>query len=417
MRTYRNLFEELINENGIREDIFNASLGKRGESYVKRRTGNLNGIDRKKETTPQVEKTIQDVRSLYINGFGLREKETEQINDGFRLKKRDILKPVFFPEQIMTHGIVRVMEKVMTKGMYEYTCGSIPGRGTHYGKESIERWIKHDPANIKYVGQMDIKKFFASVSRRRLKKMLKRYIKDKRFLAVVFKFLDIFIEGLALGYFISQWFANFILQPLDHYIKQLSLLDVKKDKELRYAKRMERKGITDYVMPKYPCGAIYYIRYMDDMVIYGNVKKELHLIVKRIGEYLKEKLGLILKETYQVFRFDYIDKKDGRRKGRPLDFLGFLFYRDKTILRKSNMLRATRKAKRLGKKSQINWHDASSMLSSMGWVKHTDTYNMYLERIKPYVDIRKLKRIVGKHQRKVNERERMAKGKFYALPC
>lgn len=417
MRTYRNLFEELIDEDGIREDIFNASLGKRGESYVKRRTGDLKGIDRSKETTAKVEKTIQDVRNLYINGFGLKEKESEQINDGFRLKKRDILKPVFYPEQIMTHGIVRVMEEVMTRGMYEYTCGSIPGRGTHYGKKRIERWIKNDPAHIKYVGQMDIKKFFGSVSRRRLKKMLKKYIKDKRFLVVVFKFLDIFIAGLALGYFISQWFANFILQPLDHYIKQLSLLDVKKDKELRYAKRMKRKGITDYVIPKYPCGATHYIRYMDDMIIFGNNKKELHLIIDKIQAYLKEELGLKLKETYQVFRFDYIDKKDGRRKGRPLDFLGFLFYRDKTILRKSNMLRATRKAKRLGKKSQINWHDASSMLSSMGWVKHTDTYDMYLERIKPYINVKKLKRVVGNHQRKVNKRERMAKGKFYPLPC
>lgn len=417
MKTYRNLFEELIDEDGIREDIFNASLGKRGESYVKRRVGDLKGIDRKKETTPKVEKTIQDVRNLYINGFGLKEKESAQINDGFRLKKRDILKPVFFPEQIMTHGIVRVMEKVMTKGMYEYTCGSIPGRGTHCGKKNIERWIKRDPVRVKYVGQMDIKKFFGSVSRRRLKKMLKKYIKDKRFIVVVFKFLDIFIAGLALGYFISQWFANFILQPLDHYIKQLSLLDVKKEKELRYAKRMERKGITDYVMPKYPCGATYYIRYMDDMVVYGNNKKELHLIVKRIGEYLKEKLGLILKETYQVFRFDCIDRKDGRRKGRPLDFLGFQFYRDKTILRKSNMLRATRKANRLGKKIQINWHDASSMLSSMGWVTHTDTYNMYLERIKPHINVKKLKHIVGKHQRKVNERDEMAKRKLCITPC
>lgn len=417
MKTYRNLFEELIDEDGIREDIFNASLGKRGESYVKRRTGDLKGIDRSKETTPQVEKTIQDVRNLYINGFGLKEKESEQINDGFRLKKRDILKPVFYPEQIMTHGIVRVMEKVMTKGMYEYTCGSIPGRGTHYGKKNIERWIKHDPAHIKYVGQMDIKKFFGSVSRRRLKKMLKKYIKDKRFLVVVFKFLDIFVAGLALGYFISQWFANFILQPLDHYIKQLSLIDVKKEKELRYVKRMERKGITDYVMPKYSCGATHYIRYMDDMIIFGNNKKELHLIIDKIQTYLKEELGLRLKETYQVFRFDYIDKKDGRRKGRPLDFLGFLFYRDKTILRRSNMLRATRKAKRLGKKAQINWYDASSMLSSMGWVKHTDTYNMYLERIKPYVNVKKLKRIVGNHQRKVNEREKMAERKLCIATC
>lgn len=93
--------------------------------------------------------------------------------------------------------------------------------------------------------------------------------------------------------------------------------------------------------------------------------------------------------------------------------MGFQFYRDKTILRKSIMIRATRKAKRIGNKSSVNWHDASSMLSYMGWVSHTDTYNMYLERIKPYANVKQLKNIVSKHQRKVNRFERMGKRILY----
>jgi RNA-directed DNA polymerase len=361
------------------------------------------------ETAPRLEKTIKTIKRMYIEDFELKSRDKVQINDGIKLKRRNIMKPSFFPEQIMTHGIVRVMEKAMMNGMYEFSCGSIPGRGPHHGKRHIEKWIKHDSVNVKYVSKLDIKRFFESVSRRRLKKWLKQNIKDKRFLKIVFKFLDIFREGLALGYYISHWLANYILQPLDYYIKQEVLLDVKREREVRFAKRMERKGVVNYEMPRYSCGAAHYIRYVDDIVIFGSNKKELHLITRRIEDYLNKEFGLQLKNNWQVFRFDYIDKKDGKRKGRPLDFMGFKFYRDKTILRKSIMIRATRKATKIGKKDNVNWYDASSMLSYMGWVEHTDTYSMYLERIKPHVNVKKLKRVVSKHQRKVNECERMEK--------
>ena len=88
--------------------------------------------------------------------------------------------------------------------------------------------------------------------------------------------------------------------------------------------------------------------------------------------------------------------------GRPLDCMGFEFHRDRTILRKSIMIRATRKASRLGGVRKINWAEAAGMLSYMGWIDHTDTYAMYLERVKPYIDIKRLKRIVSNHQRRLN---------------
>ena len=57
-------------------------------------------------------------------------------------------------------------------------------------------------------------------------------------------------------------------------------------------------------------------------------------------------------------------------------------------------------AHKLSKKEKINWYDASAMLSSMGWYTHTDTYGFYEDHIKPYVNIKKLKRIVSKHSKK-----------------
>lgn len=40
------------------------------------------------------------------------------------------------------------------------------------------------------------------------------------------------------------------------------------------------------------------------------------------------------------------------------------------------------------------------MISSMGYIKCTDTYTAYEDRIKPYVNIKSLKNKVSKHSKK-----------------
>ena len=124
---------------------------------------------------------------------------------------------------------------------------------------------------------------------------------------------------------------------------------------------------------------------------------------------------------WQVFRFEYpvFDKggnpvldKDGKQvtKGRMLDFMGFQFHHDRTTIRKSNIEAARRKANHISKQDKISWYNASVMLSYMGLFKHTDTYNYYIDYIKPKINVKKLKRIVSKHSRKENEHDRLEKG-------
>lgn len=144
---------------------------------------------------------------------------------------------------------------------------------------------------------------------------------------------------------------------------------------------------------------------MDDMVVFGKNKKELHRMQQEIERFLREKFNLQMKGNWQVFRFDYTEKKTGKRKGRPLDFMGFQFYHDKTILRESIMLSCTRKVNRVAKKEKITWYDATAILSYMGYLSNTDTYDMYLQRVKPYVNVKKLKKIVSKHSKR-KEREK-----------
>ena len=137
---------------------------------------------------------------------------------------------------------------------------------------------------------------------------------------------------------------------------------------------------------------------MDDMVIFGSNKRILHRNREKISEYLNQNLGLEMKGNWQVFRFDYMT--GGQRHGRALDYMGFRFYRDKTILRKSIMMKASRKAKSISKKEKATIYDMRQMISYLGWIDCTDTYGMYINHIKPYINFGYCKERVSRYDKK-----------------
>lgn len=88
-------------------------------------------------------------------------------------------------------------------------------------------------------------------------------------------------------------------------------------------------------------------------------------------------------------------------KYRFLDFMGFRFYRNRTTLRKGIMVRMTRRAKRFKKNPTI--YSCRRMMSALGWIKQTDSYDMYLDRIKPYINFQQLKRKISRYDRRIRK--------------
>ena len=368
MKSYKHLFEKLISYENISLAIDRSSLGKRNRPEVKRILENK-------------DKYIKQLQDLLINKkLKIRKHEAIQINDGMRAKKRLIIKPDYIYEQILHHALVQVLTPVFMHGMYQFSCGSLPNRGGLYGKRYLAKYIKENPKKIKYVAKGDITKFFQTVNIELVKEKFKKKIHDERMLEIIFLVLDSNIAtykgedinmGLPIGYYTSQWVANWFLQEFDYFIKQKL---------------------------KIKC----YVRYVDDFVLLSPNKKELHNAFKAIQEYLTG-LDLKLKPNYQVFKFAYIDKR-GRQRGRPIDFMGYKFYRDRTVLRKGILLRAARKAKRISKKVNLNWYECTQMLCYLGWFKYTDTYKFFERYIKPKVNIGQCKKIVSTRQRRINKR-------------
>lgn len=377
MHSYNGLFDNMLSEASMNIAFHDASKGKTKRNDVQRVLLNLEDRTSKKGKVVKGEKTkLKEI--LKDEKLILYHHETCRINEVNCHKERDIVKPFFKYEQVVHHLVVGQLKPIVMKGFYEYSCGSIPNRGCHYGKKYIEKWIRSYPKDkTVYVLKMDIKHFFENVDHDILKNKLARVIRDKKFLRLVYKIIDNHEVGLPLGYYTSQWFANFYLKDFDHYVKEV-------------------------------LKAPHYMRYMDDMVIISDNKEQLHLIRQEIEEYLNNELNVELKDNWQVFPLaeNSYNKELTKEQyaGRPLDFMGFKFYRTHTTMRKSILCRARHKANRIYSKQRVTWRDATAMISYMGWITHTNTYMYFQKYVKPKVTISTLKWRVSKHNRKENKR-------------
>ena len=267
MKRAGNLYEKMCDIDFIKLAINNAVKGKRSRPYIIKI---LQDVD----FYAQRIKTMLETESVRLTP-----NRCHEIYDSSCRKKRLITVPRFYPDQIIHWLLVMVTQPVMERGMYRYCCGSIPRRGGLDAKIYVEKAIKDE--KMRYVAKLDVAKFFKSVKADILLDMFRRKIKDKKVIDLIEKVLSNGGEGLPIGYYTSQWFSNFYLEGLDHYIKQV--LRIK-----------------------------YYVRYVDDMVLIDSNKRRLHRAVKQISEYLNS-IGLTLKGNWQVWRIH----------SRPIDFVGY----------------------------------------------------------------------------------------------
>lgn len=353
MKSYNHLMEKTISDENIMLAIRNSTRGKRKRPRIK-------------ELFENAINHIRDFKDMA--NFKNDHHKPKEIYDGISRKRRTIIVPST-REQVVHHMIVNVIKPIFTHGMYEHAYGSLPHKGAHKAKKVMAKWLK-DNKNNKYVMKLDIRKYFESIPHDILKAKLNKLISDKAFLKLIFEVIDVTDKGLPLGFYTSQWFSMWYLKDFDHYVKEV-------------------------------LGAKYYMRYMDDMVILGSNKRELSNMLAKIKVKLAE-LGLELNNKSQIFRFDYYNRQKDRRCGRDIDYMGFRFYRDKTILRKSILYKMTRKARKIHNKSKATIHDLRQMLSHVGWTKHCQIYNVWVRMVKPCFNVRNAKKRISNYDRREN---------------
>lgn len=332
------IYEKICDIDNIKEAIKEVSKRKTKRKNVKYILDNI-------------EEKAKEIQELLINeNYIPSPYKIFILKEGINKKEREIRAPKFFPDQIIHRLLIKQIEYILIRGMYKFSCASIKNRGVHYGKKYLEKWLRKDKKNTKYCLKLDIQKFFPSVNNFIMKELFTYKIKDKKVLNLINIIIDSCEKGLPIGNYTSQWFANFYLEKLDHFIKQ-------------------------------NLQAIYYMRYMDDIVILGNNKRKLHKIRKSIEDFL-EFFSLKIKSNWQVFRID----------DRGLDFLGFRFYHFKTIIRKKLMFRISNTNNKFNKFKSLN--HSYSLVSYFGWLRHSDS-GIFIKRFINYNNIKEAKHIIS----------------------
>lgn len=286
-----------------------------------------------------------------------------------------IQKPRWDSEQIIHHMLMRQFRPIIMPKIYRYTCGSIPGRGTHYALKAMKRWRDSYKGKKFYVAELDIRHFYDSVDIDILEAMLSKTIRDRRYCDLLFRVIEGGTPGLPKGFYTSPWLANYLLTPLDNHIVQ----DLKPD---------------------------HYLRYMDNMFLFARNKKNLHAIVLEIERYLREELHLELKGDWQVYRFEGYNRKAGKVTGRAINCLGFVVHNNRITLRKTILKRARAKANRIHQRKRCRRIDAAAVISYLGYFDHSDTYGYYLRYIKPKVSVQYCKRRIATLARKDNKNKK-----------
>lgn len=251
-------------------------------------------------------------------------------------KKRKIGAAVF-RDRVVHHAVCNILEPIFEKSYIYHSYACRKGKGTHRAIKQSQAYSRQ----YNYFLKCDIKKYFESIDHHVLKEMLKNKIKDREFLWLLNTIIDNSNEktkGIPIGNLTSQHFANFYLDKLDHFIKDV----------------LRVKG---------------YLRYMDDFVLFGCEKAGLHKSKAAITDFLSGKLQLELKEKASFLA--------PCQAGIP--FLGFRIYPGLIRIRNENKRRWLKKLRLKVKAFEMGLIDeekyADGLRSMVEHLKIANTYN------------------------------------------
>lgn len=329
MKRYNNLFDKIVSLDNLYEADKKARRQKSHRPEVML-------FDKNKD------KLLLDLQRKLING----EYETSEyyVFKIYEPKEREIFKLPYYPDRIVHHAIMNIMEPIWVSAFIKETYSCIRKRGMHKALRDVKFALK-DEINTQYCLKLDIRKFYPSIDHDILKTIIRKKIKDKRLLSLLDEIIES-AQGVPIGNYLSQFFANLYLTYLDHWIKE--------QKKVRY-----------------------YFRYADDIVILGGDKQQLRDLFYDIQDYLNNKLKLNFKDNWQIFKVD----------SRGIDFVGYRVFHTHTLLRKRIKKRFCKKINKLNKKQNLDKDTYKQKICSyIGWIKYCNGRNL-LNKMSKYKEL------------------------------
>ena len=250
--------------------------------------------------------------SLYENILSLREQlvsGTFEVGRYHYFKvydpKERVICAASFEERVVHHAIMNICHECFERYLIYDTYATRKDKGIYAAIDKARKGMK----TAGYAVKLDVRKYFDSISHEILKQKLKRIFKDKELLNLLNRIIDSYTtsedRGIPIGNLTSQYFANFYLSFLDHYAKEVLKVPV-------------------------------YVRYMDDILMFGSDKEEVKVFTHAVKEFVECELRLQLKPEV-VVSTDY-----------GVSFLGYTIFKNKILLNRRSKIRLKRKVKKYG---------------------------------------------------------------------
>lgn len=181
-------------------------------------------------------------------------------------KERVIFRLPYYPDRIAQWAIMNIMEPIWTATFIGHTYSCIKERGIHKLAKDVKKALITDAEGTLYCLKIDVRKFYPSINHRTMKRLLRRKIKDEKLLTILDEIVDS-ADGVPIGNYLSQFFANLYLTYFDHWL-------------------LEHIGIK------------HYFRYADDIVILSDDKEFLERVLVLIKLYFTNELHIEIKPNY-----------------------------------------------------------------------------------------------------------------------
>ncbi|MBQ0013139.1 MAG: group II intron reverse transcriptase domain-containing protein [Proteobacteria bacterium] len=248
----------------------------------------------------------------------------------FEPKERIIYVLPLYPDHIVHHAIINILGPIWHREFIRDSFACIPGRGLHTASRRIMSFIRRN----RYVLHCDIRKFYPSINHNIMMDILRRKIKDSRFLSVL---RDIVYScgdetNIPIGNLTSQWLGNVYLNELDKYIKQtLHWRD--------------------------------YIRYCDDFCLFSDDKVALHDVESKIRDFLRDRLRLTFSKCaiYPT--------------SRGIEYIGYRHFKKYILLRRRTARKIRRRVTNIGLHNDLSELSRGQLASAYGWSRWANSYN------------------------------------------